>query len=225
MAMLHQDNKHKIIFFLFFILLFSCNNRRLKQYNDFEIRNNSFNFSKTAIGEENYWKIYHQLNDTINNWRKYKLRGYDEDTTKVDFRIDSILCFSKNRNKMIATRIGRDLCGGVMDGIVRLYGIKIDELWYFFSGPTLFLPRKYYQDDIHTPLSFEKLKQIAASNIYRRYLTQNRQGEWEINERFFDQIIPSKRTLEIYNLKDEEEYVKWIVGLKWENHRKIDENK
>jgi hypothetical protein len=59
-------------------------------------------------------------------------------------------------------------------------------LRYFFSGPTLVLPREYYQKD--TPLSFEKLKQIATDHIYRRYLIKNKQGNWEINERFFSDL-------------------------------------
>jgi hypothetical protein len=50
------------------------------------------------------------------------------------------------------------------------------------------LPREYYQKDIHMPLSFEKLKQIATSNIYRRYLVKNKKGEWETSDRFFSDL-------------------------------------
>ena len=65
------------------------------------------------------------------------------------------------------------------------------------------------------PLNFEKLKQIATWNIYRRYLKKNTQGEWEINDRFFDKIIPQDRTKEIYGIKSDEEYVKFMIELNW----------
>ncbi len=47
------------------------------------------------------------------------------------------------------------------------------------------LPREYYQKNIHTPLSFEKLKQIATFNIYKYYLEKNKKEDWVIRERFF----------------------------------------
>jgi len=47
------------------------------------------------------------------------------------------------------------------------------------------LPREFYQEDIHTPLSFEKLKQIATMNIYRGYLRKGKKRKWEINDNFF----------------------------------------
>jgi len=48
--------------------------------------------------------------------------------------------------------------------------------------------RESYQDDIHTPLSYEKLEQIATYNIYRRYLKQSENGQWEINDSFFERL-------------------------------------
>lgn len=72
-----------------------------------------------------------------------------------------------------------------MDDITYLNGVKIADKWYFFSGGTLFLPRKYYQKDIHTSLSFEKMKQLAIKEIYSTYLKKGANGEWEVNEKFF----------------------------------------
>jgi hypothetical protein len=93
--------------------------------------------------------------------------------------------------------------------------VKIKGNWYFFRGEGMVLPREYYQKDIHRPLSFEKMKQIATFNIYRHYLKKNKQGEWEINERFFDRIIPQDGTKEIYGIRSDEEYVKLIIELNW----------
>ena len=50
------------------------------------------------------------------------------------------------------------------------------------------LPRERYQQDIHSPLSFDKLKQIATWHIYRHYLKKNQYGEWVINEQFFSDL-------------------------------------
>jgi hypothetical protein len=103
----------------------------------------------------------------VKNWDSYK----HIDTTLVQFQIDSVLCFNTAGNKMITTRIGRGLGkDNVMDAVTHYYGVKINSNWYFFSGPTMHVPREYYQKDIHTSLSFEKLKQIATAEIYRGYL-------------------------------------------------------
>jgi hypothetical protein len=69
-----------------------------------------------------------------------------------------------------------------MDDIQYLYGEKIDDKWYFFTGPTLSVPRSMIKNhDVHKPLSFEQLHQIALKEIYSGYLTQ----KGEINEDWF----------------------------------------
>ena len=47
------------------------------------------------------------------------------------------------------------------------------------------VPREHYQSDIYTPVSFEKLHEIAIRNSFRGYLKKNEDGEWEINDAFF----------------------------------------
>jgi len=72
------------------------------------------------------------------------------------------------------------------DGITYFYGIKISGGWYFFAGPYLVLPRIGYQKDLHTPLSFTKLHEIAMDTVFKGYLKKNKEtGEWEINDAFF----------------------------------------
>jgi hypothetical protein len=47
------------------------------------------------------------------------------------------------------------------------------------------VPREHYQSEIYTPLSFEKLHELAMKNIFRGYLKKNSKDEWEINDAFF----------------------------------------
>jgi len=192
--MLYRENK-TIVIILLFTLIISCNKH--KTYNTEEINNirdNSVSMSLSIIGEKNYWKIYNQLDDSIKNWQDNQLKRYNEDTTKIKSQIDSVLCFNEKGNKMITTRLmsGNGSDEDVMDAIICYYGVKINNQWYFFSASTMYLPRKYYQEDIHTPLSFEKMKELAAKHIYRGYLMKNplwkeQSGveEYVINERFF----------------------------------------
>lgn len=71
------------------------------------------------------------------------------------------------------------------DGMNYFYGVRIKGGWYFFKGPNIFLPRQYYQKDVHKPLSFSKLHEIAMQEIFNGYLIQNAKSIWEINDRFF----------------------------------------
>jgi hypothetical protein len=100
-----------------------------------------------------------------------------------------VFCVNSTGDKIIFSILRRNLRdGAVGDGISYFYGIKIRNRWYFFRGENMVLPREFYQKDRHTPLSFEKLRQIATANIYRRYLKQNRRKEWEINDAFFNNL-------------------------------------
>ena len=206
-----------------FLAVAGCGNRQANKQIDekeiAEIRERTMGESSNILGKETYFAIFQKANDSINNWGAHEIGFWRAHGKAIEHQLDSVFCVSPSGNKIVFAILRRNVRdSGVLDGITYFYGVKIGNEWYFFKGPSLVLQREYYQDDIHTPLSFEKMKQIAASNIYRRYLTKNRQGGWEINERFFEQVIPSKGTLEIYNLKDFEEYVKWIVGLNWKNN-------
>jgi hypothetical protein len=173
------------------ILFVSCG--RYKKYDAKEIneiRDRSIANSQCIIGQDEYWEIYNKVNDSIDNWRinNLGLYKYFSKEKGLNFKVDSILCYNKERNKFITSIFSQCLSDCVSDDIWYFYGVKIRGIWYFFGGATLVLPREYYQEDIHTPLSFEKLKQIATWNIYRRYLKKNTQGEWVINERFFSDL-------------------------------------
>jgi hypothetical protein len=189
--MLHRGSKILVIFCLI-ISFASCS--RYKKYDTkeiAEIRNMTQKISQNYIGQDEYWIVYNLANDSIVNWQKkqlglWKYFGY---LNGIDYQLDSVFCVNKAKNKIIFSILRRNLSkGNEIDSIWYFYGVKIKEEWCFFAGATLVLPREYYQKDIHTPLSFEKLKQIATSNIYRAYLKKNKKGEWEINDRFFSDL-------------------------------------
>jgi hypothetical protein len=54
---------------------------------------------------------------------------------------------------------------------------------------------------------------------------KNKKGEWEINDRFFDRIIPQDGTKEIYGIRSDEEYVKFMIELNWSSDVNMTINK
>ena len=221
--MLLQGNKKNSICVILSILFFvSCD--KYKIYNEKEIneiREKCIEKSKSIVGISEYFTIYSCINDSINNWRSNHVGYYQYMGISKDYLVDSILCFNLTGNKLLTAILQRQLLrNGVQDDIWYFYGVKIKEEWYFFPGPTLVLPREFYQEDIHTPLSFEKLQQIATAHIYRGYLKQGKKGQWEINERFFQDIISKNKRIGGYGsclkCKTEEEYVLYRVRENWQ---------
>ena len=215
--MLNRENRQIMLCFILCIISFGC--KRYKTYDTKEIndiREKSIAKVHSIIGKDEYFKIYAAIKDSIEDWKFHNLGYYKYMGVSKDYLIDSILCVNKKGNKLITTILQKQLLeDGVQDDIWYFYGVKINTQWYFFCGPTLVLPREFYQEDIHTPLSFEKLKQIATNNIYRRYLKKGEKGEWEINEHFFDQVIPAGNLKQRSRLKTEEEYVRFMVEVNW----------
>ena len=187
--MLRQGNK---LYFIVLLLLFFVSCNKYKKYNSKEIdniRNNSIKMAQSIIGANEYKRIHTNMIDSINVWANNELGYYKYYNRTKNYLIDSVICLNKNGDKCITTILLRQLLKtGVQDDIEFFYGVKINERWYFFPGLTMVLPRENYQKDVHTPLSFEKLKQIATWNIYRGYLKQNQLGKWEINEEFFSDL-------------------------------------
>ena len=172
MAILHQGNKFFILLlFIIGSLFFTACNNKYKEYNKKEIatiRYNCMNQSQALLGSE-YWFVYNSAIDSINSWIDNKIGNYAYWSSLIDYQLDSILCVNADKNKVIMSillpYIGEK---GTGDQIMYFYGVKIKEEWYFFSGPTMHLPRNFYQEDIHTPLSFDKLRQIATNNVSLR---------------------------------------------------------
>ena len=214
--MLHQGNKLFIVL-LCILLFFSCD--KYKKYNTKEIadiRERVSTMSQSILGRENYFYVYQIANDSINNWIKHELEYWKYYGKTAEYQLDSVFCVNKSGNKIVFSILRYHLPKeSSADGISYFYGVKIRNTWYFFEGAYMVLPREYYQVDIHTPLSCEKLKQIATSNIYRYYLKKNKNGEWEINDDFFDKVIPASNLKVGNKLKTEEEYVRFMVEVNW----------
>ena len=189
-AMSHQGNKLILLFFAVSFLIVGCSKR--VKYNEKEmadIRERTLATSQSILGKEAYFAIYQMANDSILNWSKNELGLWKHVESVIDYQLDSVFCVNKEANKIVFSIPKRDMRDdAVMDGISYFYGIKIRNTWYFLDGADLLLPRESYQKDIHVPLSFEKLKQIATSKIYRRYLKKGKKGEWEINDNFFSDL-------------------------------------
>ena len=127
------------------------------------------------------------MNDSVKVWAEnelwlYKYFNRDSVDFGVEYQIDSLICFNAKKN-MCFTGILRQMTDKeeVMDSIWEFFGIKIKGQWYFFSGASLGLPREYYQKNIHTPLSFEKLKELAMRHLYYNYIRRSK-----INDAFFE---------------------------------------
>jgi len=210
--MLHQENKF-ILILLCSVFFFGCADKSKNTQEEWLL------FKKHSIqlaSHKLYERVYQAANDSIEKWLFNDLSGYAY-WKGNDWRLDSLLCFSNCVNKCIMTLMVRDTLykPANSDGISYFYGVKIRNVWYFFTGAHMVVPRRFYQKDIHTPLSFEKLKEIATTNIYCGYLKKNQQGEWEINERFFDQVVPVSNLKPRDRLKTEEEYVRFMVEVNW----------
>jgi hypothetical protein len=177
-------------------------------------------YSLSILGHDEYWDVYSKINDSINVWKANDLEEYRYfGVLDEKYKVDSILCVNKNGDKLrtsILLRLSKD---GEGDEVRYFYGVKIKGVWCFFIGEYLVLPREYYQEDIHTPLSFEEIKQIVSFNLYRHYLRKNGQGEWEVNERFFSGMSNKNMTVSGYgscfDCKTEEEYYMYLVKRNW----------
>lgn len=178
------------------------------------------------IGYENYMKIYKSANDSINCWSNNYLKGFIQ--TKYDnWKLDSLMCFNHNKDKFISAILIQSsfFKSAVQDDIWYFYGVKIKGKWYFFQGSSVALPREMYQDNIHTPLSFEKLHEIAMKQIYKRYLKPKgflALGGHKINEDFFRDI--EVRDAYNYPFTTQESWEESWLRLMRENWAKKDTN-
>jgi hypothetical protein len=210
----------RILFsWLFLFILWSCQNSEKKK---FEEKTKLYSrTSKLIVGTEQYVTVYRNIYDSLNSWAENKLDAYRIATEP--WKIDSLLCFNKQGDRLISSFQYQYTSEPTNhDGMILFYGIKMKNQWYFFHGPSIHLPREYYQKDTHTPLSFEKLHEIAMKEIFSGYLKKDKAGKWEINERFFDQVVPKSNEPvasgfgECFTCKSQEEYVMYIVRKNWQ---------
>lgn len=149
--------------------------------------------SLQIVGPSVYYNVLKSAEDSIDNWTKNRIPFFAR--FKIDsVRLDSLVCFNRNGTKAVMARLSQCRRDCTQDDIHFLYAVKIRDIWYFFSGATIVLPRENYQKDIHTPLPFTKLHEIATQEVFRGYLKKKDLGfwrnvfgktEWEVNENWF----------------------------------------
>ena len=136
-----------------------------------------------------YQSIYNNANDSINKWKN--------DSLQVVLRLfyhnwilDSTLCFNSDSNRFFSSTLTQieGFKNATSDDINEFGGAKIDGRWYFFflSG-SLVVPREHYQEDMYSPLSFEKLSEVAHKEIMQGALKKNKEGSYIPNDDFFKQ--------------------------------------
>ena len=142
-------------------------------------------YSVEKVGHKEYIKVFNSVNDSLKNWTDNHLSDYDI-YEEYGWHLDSLICFNATGDRCLMALSYQLPSQDDHDGMDYFSGIKVKEKWYFFKGGGQFhLPREYYQSDIHAPLSFKKLDEIAMEEIFRGYLKKNPKGEWAINDAFF----------------------------------------
>ena len=177
--------KNKIILILV-ILLVACEQKKSKETSeDYTLLYRKHSIG--IVGEKEYEKAYSQMNDSLNNWIDSNLKIIQN--LKVNtWELDSLLCFKSEGNKLIgAIKVQLSKYDDAThDGIHYIYGIKIDDKWFFFYGPYLVAPRN--QQIRYVPNTFEELHNIVMKEVFRGYLKKSSTGNWEINDSFFERI-------------------------------------
>ena len=159
-------------------------------------RNNSkrnhkiLEISETTMGKQEYNVIRQQVLDSLNTWCSAKLPGY-RSMWSYRYQLDSTLCFNTEKDRMVtAILVQCTETDCESDDVQYFYGAKIKNQWYFFrGGGTMVVIREHYQKDIHTPVSFEKLHELAMNNMLRGYVKKSKEGKWEINDAFFTSLM------------------------------------
>jgi hypothetical protein len=198
-------NKNNIImsFVLVLFTLSSCENNNKDDLR--KTTNIYLTFSQEQATLGNYNNVYKQANDTVEHWVKSGVTAYEYIRINT-WHIDSLICFNRKADKCVMALFKQSTFNE--DSRCRWNNIfirrKIYESWYFFTGAYIVLPREFYQKDIHTPLSFDKLHEIAMREVYSGYLIKHKkdagfwnntfapQYEYEVNDAWFDQIGTAK---------------------------------
>lgn len=175
---------NKIIYFLIFFIITSCNNEKDIK----EKRKMIFEKSLSIIGQQEYDKVYNQAYDSIRTWVKNDLSDYCA-FYHSEWELDSLICFNIKKDKCIMSLLEACTSNGcTIDELKYFYGVKVDGDWFFFRGPSYTLLRERYQRDIHKPIPFDKMKDLAIKYIYVGYLKKNENHEWVVNDRFFQDL-------------------------------------
>ena len=180
------------VFLVFCIGLIVCSCKK-KQNDDFAIQSKIL--SESILGERKYDTVYRNATDSISSWISNQVSYWKDEKLGKSIELDSLLCFNQGGDKLITALLAKTLDSNyTVDGIHFFYGVKITNKWYFFKGPFVVLFREGYQKDLHAPLSFTKLHEIAMQEVFSGYLKKKDLGFWrnvfgkteyEVNEAWF----------------------------------------
>ena len=166
-----------------------------RPHNNFIIHNDQLSlYIQSSFSS--YQTIYTAANDSINKWINDSLQivGFE---FMNSYQLDSAMCFNKNKTRFFSAILDRDVTfkNSNSDQIREFGGAKIDGRWYFFflSG-SLVVPREHYQEDMYSPLSFEKLSEVAHKEIMQGALKKNKDGSYSPNDEFFEYWFPKTET-------------------------------
>ena len=167
----------KHLFIYLFICLLSCSPTKNESIN------NAYSVSMNSIGKTEYYNIYKKACDSIFFWSTNNLGYYQYLGKSKNYNLDSLVCFSQNNDRLISCILmGNLLKEANSDGIDFFYGEKINNKWYFYSGPHIVCPRNMFKyHPINQPLSYAQLHQIALKEVYGGYL----KSDGSINEAWF----------------------------------------
>ena len=178
---------NRVIVFIFLIALVSCSDENEKKKNK-ERNDKIVELSNITIGgHQEYEKIRQQALDSLNSWCNAELLSYRSICYSRTYRLDSTVCFNGEKDRMVkAIYVKCNDPSGKTEDVSYFWGVKVNGKGYFFGGGgTMVVLREHYQKDIHQPVSFEKLHELAMEDMLRGYIKQNEAGQWEVNDAFF----------------------------------------
>lgn len=177
------NNVNSCISMVVLVMLSACHQQEQK---NIERNHKILEVSKATMSESKYNTTYQQALDSLNTWCSQKLPNY-RSIWSFNYRLDSVLCFNSQKDRIVTAilvQCHRQECE--TDDVHYFYGAKIKGRWYFFQGGgTMVIIRENYQKNIHTPVSFEKLHELAMEQMFRGYVKKDRAEKWVINDAFF----------------------------------------
>lgn len=170
--MLNQGIKVILIALFIFLTTYSCNLDTKKNL-----------FLNEIVKQFNYKEIYEMAHDSLKLFQLNK-RDHYSFLSCGNWYLDSLFCFDKDNKRLISAILytNSNTKEATHDGINFYLGEKINGFWFFLATASIHIPREMVNGhDIHKPLSYQQLHQIALKEVYGGYLKPN----GEINEDWF----------------------------------------
>lgn len=198
---LKVDKADLIVVFVSLILsISSCSNEPKTG----EKQLDTMKISMSTIGENEYWRIYNSIVDSLKSWDKNELGNFNFATYGKKMVIDSVLCFNSKKDKLISNLLNFNTKNTISDGINEFYGAKIDDKWYFWTGGYTPVSRDFKGHNKRKPLSYKQLHSMVG---YGSYLDQN----GNIRDEWFEGRFKSSGW---YSYKDRYMYKSILDGLR-----------